>query len=133
MRWGDAEFEIEGVANKELKNKIDYLYETFKLAIQKTPKTTKEKLSIKRSKQGGGRKTPFYKSNIQRIIDEEPQWFVEKGVTDVVEKLKTQYGVPGAKDTPVGTALTRLFQKGLLTRKEDKGKYFYSVTTLKTA
>jgi hypothetical protein len=133
LRWGEKEFEIEGVADKELKEKIDYLYETFKLAIEKEPRQPKEKEVAKKDKRIGGRKAPFYKNNIRRIIDEEPEWFVEKDVEAVAEKLKTAYGVPGAKEIPVSTALLRLFKEGLLTRKEEKGKYLYSVTTLKKA
>jgi hypothetical protein len=138
MKWGDAEFEIEGVVDKELKEKINELYKIFKQAIVEQPESTqkkrahigKDKKSIRR---GGGRKPPFYRGNIQRIIEKEPEWFVEKSVEEVTNKLKTEYSVPGANETPVGTALSRLFQKNLLTRKEADGKYLYSVTSLEQA
>jgi hypothetical protein len=132
MKWGNTEFEIEGVADKELKNKINYLYETFKLAIAKAP-MSQNKERKKSLRKGGGRKPPFYKNNIRRIIDEEPEWFVEKDAKEVADKLKTEYGVPGAKETVVSTTLKRFFKNGLLTRKEAKGKYLYSVTSLKKA
>jgi hypothetical protein len=134
LRWGEKEFEIEGIVDKELKEKIDYLYEAFKLAIKEKPEKTeesKEKGASKKPKRAGGRKAPFYKGNIQRIMDEEPEWFVDKDAGAVAEKLKTEYGVPGAQEIPVSTALMRKFKKGLLTRKEENGKYFYSVVSTK--
>lgn len=132
MKFGDAEFEIEGVANKRLEDKIDYLYKVFKETIEKTPKSSRTKEHKKSAKHGGaGRKPPFYKNNIQRIIDEEPEWLVEKDAGAVADKLRTQYGVPGANETQVGNALRGFFKRGLLKRKEDKGKYHYSVASLK--
>ncbi|HVP26961.1 MAG TPA: hypothetical protein VMT26_04780 [Candidatus Bathyarchaeia archaeon] len=135
MKWGDAEFEIEGGVDKELKEKINELYEIFKQAIADQPESTQKKhANIGKDKKsirhGGGRKPPFYRGNIQRIIEKEPEWFVDRSVEEVASKLKTEYGVPGANEKPVGTALTRLFQKNLLTRKEADGKYLYSVTSL---
>jgi hypothetical protein len=131
LRWGEKEFEIEGIADKELKEKIDYLYEAFKLAIEEKPEKTKQKDTPKKLKRAGGRKAPFYKGNIQRIMDKEPEWFVDKDAAAVAEKLKTEYGVPGAQEVPVSTALMRKFKKGLLTRKEENGKYLYSVISTK--
>lgn len=131
MKCGDTEFEIEGVGSKELEKKIDYLYEAFKQAIEKNRKT-QNKEGKKIAKRGGaGRKPPFYKANIQRIIDEEPGWLVEKDIGEVASKLRTEYGVPGANETQVSNALIGFFKRGSLTRKEEKGKYLYSVTTLK--
>jgi hypothetical protein len=66
------------------------------------------------------------------LIQKEPRWFVEKSREDVAEKLKTEYGVPGANIKPVGVALIRLFTDGTLTRKESGGKYLYSITALLT-
>ncbi len=131
LRWGEKEFEIEGTADKGLKDKIDYLYEAFKLAIEEKPKDSKERVTSRKPKKSSGRKAPFYKGNIQRIIDEEPEWFVEKDAGAVAEKLKTEYGVPGAQEIPVSTALQRIFTKGILTRKEENGKYLYSITAIK--
>jgi len=112
LRWGEKEIEIEGTIDKELKEKIDYLYEAFKLAIEEEPVKSKEKDSSKKTKKSGGRKAPFYKGNIQRIMDEEPEWSVEKDAGAVAEKLKTEYGVPGAQEIRVSTALMRKFKKG---------------------
>jgi hypothetical protein len=82
-------------------------------------------------RRGGGKKPPFIKNAILNIIQKEPSWFVMKSPEDVTEKLKTEYGVPGANAKPVGVALIRLFTDGLLTRKESEGKYLYSITALR--
>jgi hypothetical protein len=133
MKCGDTEFEIEGVANGDLKKKIDYLYEIFKQTIAGETEPQRKKGHKKDVKRRGGRKPPFYKSNIQRIINKEPEWFVDKDAKEVTTKLKTEYGVPGANETQVSTALLRFFADGLLTRKEVDKKYLYSVTSLKKA
>jgi hypothetical protein len=134
MKCGDTEFEIEGATSKNLEKKIDYLYDVFKQAIEKNRKSIQIKGEKKITRRGGaGRKPPFYKANIQRIIDEEPEWLVEKDTGEVAVKLRTEYGVPGANETQVGNALIGFFRKGSLTRREEKGKYLYSVATLKKA
>jgi hypothetical protein len=130
LKWGDTEFEIEGVVNGDLKKKVDYLYETFRRAITEETEPQKRKGHKKAVTRHGGRKTPFYKSNIQRIISKEPEWFANKDAREVTTKLKTEYGVPGANEKQVGTTLSRLFADGLLTRKEVDKKYLYSITSL---
>jgi predicted transcriptional regulator len=76
---------------------------------------------------------PSYKKNIQRIIQTEPNWFVDKDVSEVANKLTTQYGIPGAKESQVSVTLTRLFKQGVLSRKEEKGKFLYSIANSKTS
>lgn len=82
------------------------------------------------SKRGGGRRPPFIKSAIGQIMEKEPEWLIRKFPKDVAEKLKTQYGVPGAKEDSVKVALLRFFKKGSLTREEIQGKYAYSVLSV---
>lgn len=79
------------------------------------------------SKRGGGRRPPFVKSAIIDLMKKEPEYLVDKFPEDVANKLKTQYGVVGAKTESVNVALIRYFKSGLLTRKEIQGKYAYSV------
>jgi len=134
IKYGTAEFEIEGVADADLKKKINDLYDIFKQAvsIENIPTPIPEAtLTTKGGRRGGGRKPPFIKSAILNIIHKEPHWFIEKSPEQVTEKLKTEYGVPGANVTPVRTALIRLFADGLLTRKELEGKFLYSITALR--
>jgi hypothetical protein len=78
-------------------------------------------------RRGGGRRPPFLKNAILDLIKKEPEWVVEKSDENFAEKLKTQYGVVGAKTESVNVALIRLFKDGQLTRKEIDGKYAYSV------
>lgn len=81
-------------------------------------------------KRRGGRRPPFIKTPILELMKKEPEWFADKFPENVTEKLKTQYGVVGAKTESVNVALVRLFQNGLLTRKEMQGKYAYSVLSV---
>ena len=133
IKCGNAEFEIEGAADAELNKKINDLYDIFKETISSgaIPISEVSTPTTKGGRRGGGRKSPFIKNAILNIIQKEPKWFVEKSPEDVTEKLKTEYGVPGANVTPVSTALIRLFTDGHLTRKESGGKYLYSITALK--
>lgn len=139
MKYGDSEFEIEGTVSEDLNKKIDYMYECFKKIVDgtKTPPKNDKKASEKqqenkpKNNRHSGKKVSFYRTNIQRIIDEEPEWMAEKNTSEVVTKLKTEYGVPGADDNGVQVNLIRFFKKGLLTRKEVDGKYLYSVPQLK--
>jgi len=131
LRYGDVEFEIEGLADPELTKKINNLYELFTDAIKKGKVTTGVEGESQPRRKGGGRRPPFIKNAILNIIKQEPEWFVDRSPEEVTEKLKTIYGVPGANVTPVGTALIRLFADGELTRKEVDGKYLYSITALK--
>jgi hypothetical protein len=78
----------------------------------------------------GGRRPPFIKGAIIELIKKEPEWMVDKFPENVADKLKTQYGVVGAKTESVNVALIRYFKKGLLARKEMQGKYAYSVQTI---
>lgn len=132
MKYGNMEFEIEGVSDKALSEKINYLYDTFKQAI-KTKSIPPKDVSVsttRTERRGGGRRRPFIKKAILKIKKKEPQWFVDKSPNEVLVKLKTEYGVPGANLEPVRTALMRLFRDGEFTRKEMEGKYVYSVPTL---
>jgi hypothetical protein len=139
MKYGDSEFEIEGTVSEDLSKKIDYMYECFRKIVDgsKVPPRSERKASEKqqeskqKSNRHTGKKVSFYRTNIQRIIDEAPEWMVEKSTSDVVTKLKTEYGVPGADDNGVKVNLIRFFRKGLLTRKEVDGRYLYSVPQLK--
>lgn len=83
--------------------------------------------SLSGSKRGGGRRPPFVKNAILDLLKKEPEWMVEKFDESVAEKLRTEYGVVGAKTESVNVALLRLFSNGQLTRKEINGKYAYSV------
>jgi len=133
LKYGEVEFEIEGLANPELTKKVDSLYQLFTDAIEKGKVSTgvQTEAQTQTKRKGGGRRPPFIKNAILSIIKKEPEWFVDKSPEEVTEKLKTIYGVPGANVTPVGTALIRLFADGELTRKEVDGKYLYSITALK--
>jgi hypothetical protein len=131
LKYGNAEFEIEGLANSELTKKVDSLYEMFTEAVASEKGVTETHTGANLRRRGGGRRPPFIKSAILNIIEREPEWFVDKCPEDVTDKLKTSYGVPGAKVKPVGTALIRLFADGELTRKEVGAKYLYSITALK--
>jgi hypothetical protein len=134
MKWGNAEFEIEGVADPELNKKINDLYDIFKQAISSADLSiTGEGITpaTKGGRRGGGKRPAFIKNAILNIMKKEPEWLREKSPEDVTEKLKTEYGVPGANVKPVGTALIRLFADGILTRKESsEGKYLYSISAL---
>lgn len=135
IKWGNAEFEIEGAADPELNKKINDLYDIFKQAISSASIPTEGEGALPATRaghRGGGKKPAFIKNAILNIIQKEPSWFVEKSPEDVMEKLKTEYGVPGANVSPVGVALIRLFADGHLTRKESEGKYLYSITALQT-
>lgn len=135
IKWGDAEFEIEGVADSELNKKVNDLCDIFMQTISsgKMPRAGEGITPTTRGdRRGGGRKPPFIKSAILNIIQKDPKWFVEKSSEDVTDKLKTEYGVPGANVSPVNVALIRLFTDGTLTRKESGGKYLYSITALRT-
>ena len=124
MKIGEAEFEIEGCASKELEEKISDLCDIFKEVIEKNPKPSKSKEKSQEPKRiGQNKNTPSYKKNIQRIIENEPEWFIEKDIGDVASKLKTEYGVPGAKEIQVSNTLIKFFKKGILARKEEKGKW----------
>ena len=123
MKSGHIEFEIEGVASKELEDKIDYVYDVFRKAIKK-------KRSLRQTKDDIRKIEPtFYNINIQRIIDEEPEWFVEKDIGEVAGKLKFEYGVQRANGIHVNNSLIAFFRSGILTRKEEKGKYYYSLAS----
>jgi hypothetical protein len=135
MKFGDAEFEIEGCTSKELEEKISSLCDIFKQVIEKNQKPSKSKEKPQDIKRigGQGKGTTSYMTNIRRIIQNEPDWFVDKAIGDVASKLTTEYSVPGAKEIQVSVALTRLFKKGILSRKDDKGKYLYSIAANKTS
>ena len=69
-----------------MNKKIDYMYECFKRIIE-GEKSNKSNNGKKANEQQGnkqkpnkhtGKKVSFYRTNIQRIIDEEPEWWVEK-------------------------------------------------------
>lgn len=79
------------------------------------------------SKRGGGRRPPFIRNAIGELMKKEPDWLVNKFPEDVADKLKTEYGVVGAKTESVNVALMRYFKSGHLTRKETQGKYAYSI------
>lgn len=88
------------------------------------------KVEATASKRGGGRRPPFIKNAVLEIIEKEPEWFVNKSPDDVADRLRTQYGVPGAKRSSVNVVLCRLFKKRMLTRQDVEGKYSYSVLTV---
>jgi hypothetical protein len=86
--------------------------------------------AITGSRRGGGKRPPFIKNAVLELMEKEPSWFVDKFPEDVANKLKTQYGVVGAKVSSVKVVLIRLFNEKRLTRKEIQGKYAYSVLTI---
>jgi len=131
LKYGDVEFEIEGLENPELTKKVDGMYEMFTNAAVTGKVAARTQAEAQPRRKGGGRRPPFIKNAILNIIEKEPQWFVDKSPEDVTERLTTSYGVPGAKVPPVSTALIRLFADGELTRREADGKFLYSITALK--
>lgn len=124
IRRKDYEFSFEEESLKAFKDGL----EDFILIVEEFGKPVAKASAS--SKRGGGRRPPFIKRAIQEIMEKEAEWFVKKFPEDVAKRLKTRYGVPGAKDESVTVALMRLFKKGLLTREEIRGKYAYSVLSI---
>ncbi|MDI6847964.1 MAG: hypothetical protein QMD23_07570 [Candidatus Bathyarchaeia archaeon] len=108
--------------------------EAFKEGLQSFISLVKEfeksPIKIPSSSKRGGRRPPFIKNAILELKEKEPEGFIDKFPEDVTNKLKTQYGVAGAKTDSVNVALIRFFKEGRLTRKEIQGKYAYSVPTI---
>lgn len=123
VRRKDFEFSFEEETFKAFKDGLQPfidLTESFGKPVSHTSNGSK-------TSKHGGRHPPFVKGAIMELIRKEPEWMVDKFPENVADKLKTQYGVVGAKAHSVNVALIRYFKKGLLARKEMQGKYAYSV------
>lgn len=92
-----------------------------------TPISNHPSNGSKTSKRAGGKRPPFVKGPVLELIKKEPEWVVYKFAEDFTDKIKTQYGVVGAKVKSVKVVLIRLYQDRLLTRKDIQGRYAYSV------
>jgi hypothetical protein len=123
VRRKEFEFSFEEETFKAFKDGLQPfidLAESFGTPVTRTSNGSK-------TSKRGGRRPPFIKRPVLELIKKEPQWAVDKSPENFADKLKTQYGVVGARPETVNVVLIRLFKRGLLTRKEIQGKYVYSV------